>query len=148
MRLNWSICRGKGKRTGNSITMNGLSHYRAATKTLFGNWRVQLQNEVRVWHQCMRFAVCIYVLAGQDSCRLWWELENRCFQWRKWRALPVTGLRWASRKLGTQERGDKLKIWPVWFKKKAMNFHDLHEDTNSVMKIEHYLWTFTQQGHD
>lgn len=35
MRLNWSICREKGKRMGNNITMNGLSHYHAATKTVW-----------------------------------------------------------------------------------------------------------------
>lgn len=34
MRRNWSICREKGKRMGSSITMNGLSHCRAATKML------------------------------------------------------------------------------------------------------------------
>lgn len=60
----------------------------------------------------------IYVLAGQYSCRLWWELENRCFQWRKWKALPVSGLWWAPRRIGTQECADRLKIWTLWFKKR------------------------------
>lgn len=50
MRLNWNICKEKGKRMGNSITMNGLSHYPVTTKPLF-----EMESEVTklsVRHQC------------------------------------------------------------------------------------------------
>jgi len=39
--------------------MNGLSHYHAATETLFGVEECSYKMKSRVWHQCMRFVVCI-----------------------------------------------------------------------------------------
>lgn len=90
-----------------------------------------------VLHQCVRFKVYIYVLTGLCSCRLWQEVENRCFRWRTWRALSVTGL-WGERPELALRNGQQIKNLDTDFKM-AMSFYAVCEDASSITKIKNYL---------
>lgn len=90
-----------------------------------------------VLHQCVRFKVYIYVLTGLCSCRLWQEVENRCFRWRTWRALSVTGL-WGERPELALRNGQQIKNLDTDFKM-AMSFYAVREDASSITKIKNYL---------